>query len=150
MISIRYTVQGAGWAVATISNGHETVEAEVSYLHDTLHELSDSTLQLINGSSEARVVFMDEPGEYQLRLNKVSQCEILYSVLWFDDWESWAKHPSDSFRDVLNGTCTIDSLQHQVATVLREILETLGDRRYEELWCEHEFPIELYYKLVAA
>lgn len=150
MLKLEYEVQEHGWALAKISNEYKSVLATVSYLHDTLAELTESTLCLVRGSTEAKVVFMDEPGEYQLKLKKIDALKIEYKVLWFDDWESWGMHPSDKFEEVLSGICTVKRLKQQVTTVLWKIYKDLGEEKYKQLWCEHDFPTELYQKLNAA
>jgi hypothetical protein len=150
VLEIDYRVERAGWALAKISDGEETIEMAASYLHDTLKELAESTLQIINGTKNARVVFMDEPGEYQFKLERSSNEDIKFCVYWFDDWESWGMHPSDKFKEVLSGICTIKRLKQQVTNVLWNIQKNMGEEKYKELWCKHEFPSELYKKLNAA
>ena len=85
MLDLNYNLLGAGWAHATISNEKKSLVATVSYLHDALGHLAESTLYMINGGVEAHVVFMDEPGEHQLIFSMIDSFEFQYEVLWYED-----------------------------------------------------------------
>ena len=150
MLELEYRVENAGWALASIRYEERTVEMTVSYLHDTLRDLAESTLHIIKGGYAARIVFIDEPGEHQIRIKRVNDEELEFSVLWFDDWESWGMYPSDKYQIMLEGICTVSRLKHQVTKILCNIYEKIGEEKYLELWGEHEFPTDLYKELDAA
>ena len=150
MFELDYIVEKAGWAVAKASYEGVDIEMSVSYLHDSLKELAETTLQMVNGGNSAKVVFMDEPGEHQIIFKKQNAEEIQFTIRWYDGYESEGTYPSEKYKTILEGTCTLSRLKHQVTNILWNILESLGEDRYLELWGEHEFPKDLYKKLNTA
>jgi hypothetical protein len=150
VLEIEYEVQEAGWALAKVRNDNAEVEMTTSYLHDSLKELAEVALYFVKGGNAAKVVFMDEPGEHQIWLERINDKELKYTVVWYDDWESWEMYPSDKYKTLLKGICTDKRLKHQVTNILWGIYENLGEDKYLELWGEHKFPTELYQELNAA
>ena len=140
-LSIEYIVDKAGWAQAIISNGEGEVNITVSYLNNSLLELAQMALCLKNGGKEARVIFMDEPGEHQFQVITNGE-EANYEVLWYSDWESWGLRKKKEFHSVLKGVTTVQRIVHQITQVLWRIHENIGPEKYKELWVEHEFPVQ--------
>ena len=138
---LRYTLEKAGWATATWDDG-AAVEITVSYLHDSLKDLAESVI-LLESREPASVLFMDEPGEHMLLLERSGE-EVSYQLRWFQDWASWNFVPQTEFRVVAEGTMSFDHYRRQVSAVLRNILALHGLAKYKELWIEHEFPMEQY------
>ncbi|MEM7182101.1 MAG: hypothetical protein AAF518_14380 [Spirochaetota bacterium] len=141
-----YNLQSAGWAEAIVTNNDGSISMVASYLHDSLYNLANATIVLLNGADSAKVVFMDEPGEHQLILQKVEQ-EIAFEVRWFQDWESWDMHPADKYEVVLQGRTTLKRLAGEFFSVLEMIYETYSLKEYKELWIEHKFPIDPFNRL---
>ena len=150
MLEIGYEVQKAGWALAKAKDDNVVVEMTTSYLHDTLKELAEVALYFAKGGKTAKVVFMDEPGEHQIWLERINDKDLKYTIVWYDDWESWGMHPSDEYKVLLEGICTDSRLKHQVTNILWNISENIGEEKYLELWGEHKFPTEIYKELNAA
>lgn len=146
-LKLNYEVEDGGWATASISFDSERIKMTVSYLHDSLGELVGSAVNLVNGAKAARVIFMDEPGEYQLLLKRHCGDDITFELRWFEDWESWGLHPPDKFDVRLQGTTTIWQFREEVLNNLARILEKHGIEGYKEAWGEHDFPLEQYEQL---
>jgi hypothetical protein len=148
--TIKYELEDAGWAQASIDFQGDSVQMTASYLHDTLRELAEAAISIVNGAKTARVVFMDEPGEHQLLLCRLSDDKIEFEVRWFDDWESWGMLPADKYDVRLQGSTTIRRFRHEVLNVLWKIFEEYGAENYKEKWIEHEFPLNKYEELKEA
>jgi hypothetical protein len=135
-----YELDGAGWATARIDHGNVSVDMTASYLHDSLRELANAVFRISRAlTAEQRVVFMDEPGEHQLTLTREGG-ECLYSVQWFDDWDSWGLRTLPGSTDICCGSVTVQRLVHQVYIALLSVYEKHGENGYKDQWIEHEFP----------
>jgi hypothetical protein len=138
--SLKYLMEGAGWATAIVANKTESISMTVSYLHDSLCDLADATRSLIHGADSAKAIFMDEPGEHQLYFVKEND-SISYEVRWFDDWASWDMHPIDKYTVVLRGKTTLNRVTGEIFNTLKYIYEEYSLEKYKEQWGEHDFPI---------
>ena len=143
-----YTLDGTGWATATLIVGDQTVLMTVSYLRDSLRELANAVLHLRNGESKATVVFMDEPGEHHLLLKRVGD-DVNIEVIWFDDWASWKLKPDAEPKSVFIATVPLADFLPAATKALTILLNTFGLEGYKKKWVEHEFPLAEYQKLCA-
>ncbi|MCL6293532.1 hypothetical protein [Jejuia spongiicola] len=141
MFSIEYKITGAGWATVKISNNEKTVTMDVSYLYDSLKELTQSAID-IKTKQMRKVLFMEEPGEFLLLLNRSDTNIIDYELRWYEDWNEWNLVDEDNFKLVLKGETTIAKYINQVRNVLKGILNELTPEEYKEKWINHEFPME--------
>lgn len=140
-MQINYVLNDAGWAEGWVSASDCSVRMNVSYLHDSLQELSDAVLQLHQGTTRAAVVFMDEPGEHHLLFKRRGGEQIAVEIRWYTDWASWDMHSPADYKVCLETTCTVTELTVQVLEILQTIHETLGLEGYRKKWIEHEFPL---------
>lgn len=67
--SLKYTINNGGWAVLEIGNMEKTLILNISFFHDSLKELAQSAI-VLKFKDETQVVFMDEPGEHRLVLER--------------------------------------------------------------------------------
>ena len=139
MISIDYKLEEAGWAISEIGNGKEIITITVSYLNDTLKQLAESAINIKKGNSK-RIIFMDEPGEHHLVLNRTSENEIEYEVFWYDDWTDWNAIENEKFERVLSGKTSNVNYVNEVRKVLKNIWNEFGPEKYQQKWVNHEFP----------
>lgn len=144
--TLKYDLEGAGWAMAIIQDKEERLCITVSYLHDSLRELAEAARALASGANSARVVFMDEPGEIQLLLNRTNS-GLCYEARWFDDWNSWGMHPPDRFKVVFSGRTTVCRFAGEVTDQLETLLQEHGLAGYREKWVESDFPEDLLIQL---
>ena len=146
MIQIEYKIDGAGWAIGKIGNGQKLTEFSVSYLHDSLKDLAESAIEI--GKKELKsVVFMDEPGEHVLILNRKEKNLIDYELRWYQDWCSWNLIDENNYDLVIKGQTTVPKYVNQVKNVLDKIMTELGPKEYRKKWMEHDFPIAEFEKL---
>jgi hypothetical protein len=138
---IDYRLTGAGWADGCIIHGAVVVSMTVSYLRDTLCELAEAAISLLEGADEVRIVFMDEPGEHQMILTQEpggAECE--YTIRWFEDWESWGMHELPGSREVASGRVPVHTFARQMHDVLVSLYQEHGEQGYQSRWIEHPFP----------
>ncbi|MEM1098989.1 MAG: hypothetical protein AAGH92_09390, partial [Planctomycetota bacterium] len=138
-----YEVFKAGWARVTFRLDNDIFVAEISYLHDSLRNLAQAALNLAEGVSEQRVVFMDEPGEHQLRFKRISDESYEVQLLWFVDWESWGIHSPNDFELIFRTKTSPDAFAKKVHDEMSGILNALGMDTYKKRWHEHDFPVDL-------
>jgi hypothetical protein len=143
---LTYNLRGAGWATVRIEDGRAHLDITASYLNDSLRELAEAARALASGADSARIVFMDEPGEIQLSLQRAGD-SLQYEARWFDDWSSRGIYPADKFRIVLSGTTTVRTFVDEVRTQLGVLLRDHGAAGYRMKWIEHPFPEELLLQL---
>ena len=146
MIHIDYKVDEAGWAIGKIGNGEKQTEFAVSCLHDSLKELAESAVEIQEKDFKS-VVFMEEPGEHVLILNRKEQNLIDYELRWYEDWWSWNLIDENNFELVLKGQTTVPKYVNQVRDVLNQIMDELGYEEYRKKWIEHDFPITEFDRL---
>ena len=139
MIQIEYHVENAGWAIGRIGNGEKTIEFDISYLNDSLKELAESAIDIKTKNTKS-VIFMSEPGEHKLVLQKNIENKIEYELRWYLDWASWDLISESDYKTVLKGETTIPNYINEVRNVLIKIMEKLSPEIYKEKWKEHEFP----------
>lgn len=144
--TLTYDIEGAGWAVARIQDGEKDINITVSYLHDSLRDLAEAARALADGAQEARVVFMDEPGEMHLVVETKGD-SLSYQLKWFDDWNSWEMHPENKFQVVHSGSTTKARIIGEIRKELEAVLKDHGMEGYKEKWVEHPFPVELLREL---
>ena len=86
---IAYQLHDAGWASVTVKYGEESHQQAVSYLHDSLKDLCNLALALQSGASitEAKVLFLDEPGELALLVSAAERSnEAEVRLIYSDDF----------------------------------------------------------------
>ncbi len=145
---LNYELTGTGWAEVSFQK-NSNVKIEISYLHDTLLDLSKMAISLSNGDKKAVALFMDEPGEHLLVVNNISEV-VEYELRWYEDWVSWGLHPENDFEVILKGQSTTAQISNEITKVLKHLYSKYGLKGYNEKWAEHEFPIEQYELLTRA
>jgi hypothetical protein len=146
-LRVEYEVGEAGWATCRVAFDEQGVAMTASYLHDSLDQLCDVVASVAAGARTGTVVFMDEPGEHQMILERVGDADVAVQVVWHDDWASWGSGPPSGGRLVLQGTTTIAHLRGQTYAAARHILESLGRQEYRRRWTEHDFPDAAFIRL---
>ncbi len=143
---LKYEINGAGWATVTLTAAESSVRMTASYVHDSLGNLADAVLGLVDGKSETTAVFMDEPGEHHLHFRR-ERDQVAVTVTWYDDWASWNMSPKTAPKTVLSTTASLMDLRRLVTEALADVLKEHGMQGYKEKWSEHEFPVAQYERL---
>jgi hypothetical protein len=136
-----------GWLNATLSNGEETVAITASYLSDAPGDLLRATLSLVEGAPEARVIWMEEPGEYRFILRGAG-IDLHLELLWFDDWSN--RRSDAQGKTVLKGQERLESWRKQVASEFNRLYREWGEDGYKERWIKYEFPTAEFQRLRVA
>lgn len=143
VLFIEYNVIGSGWATVRIGNNETSIEISVSYLNDSLKELAKSAIAIKKCVFE-KVVFMDEPGEHILLLNRKNDTRMEYELRWYSEYDSWSLINEDNFTLELKGEITMVKYVNQVRNILIDILREMNLEEYKERWINHQFPIDEY------
>ncbi len=148
-MTLTYVIDGTGWATATLVTPAGSVRMTASYLHDSLGDLARAVLALQDGETDRIVVFMDEPGEHQVRFHRAGD-DVAIEVCWYDDWASWKLEPRHAPATILGATVPFAVLRKAVARALTDLHDTVGVEGYKEQWVEHDFPQAEYQRLIAS
>lgn len=142
-----YELQNAGWAALKIDDGNRTFQYSVSYLYDSLCELSVTTVQLVKEGKSGSVIFMNEPGELQLDIENMNTGQVRLTGKWYEDWASWDMFPEDKFQIVFAFEMSLIDFATDVLLNLESLYINHGIEGYLEKWVEHEFPLKNYLRL---
>ena len=139
-MNIQYELGGHGSAVINIWTATEQCEVVASSLSDALGDLARAARAIARGDSEARVSFVDEPGELRLVIhadNGILQVKIYR-------FKSWSPQLRDENGEVvLRTTCIAKDFVTHVIRVLETVLNQHGVDGYRRRWIKHDFPIEI-------
>ena len=147
---IAYQLHDAGWASVTVKYGEESHQQAVSYLHDSLKDLCDLALALQSGASitEAKVLFLDEPGELALLVSAAEQSnEAEVRLIYSDDWFFSFNFNHSPQQTLWHGKVARYELAENIRLILEDIYLNIGEKEYLERWVEHPFPKKSYLKL---
>ncbi|PKA81993.1 hypothetical protein ATE92_0116 [Ulvibacter sp. MAR_2010_11] len=142
MITLDYELFGAGWANVTIGNGNSQFTLSYSYLHDSLKELAKSAVQ-IKHSQSSTIVFVLEPEECQLILNKLETNKLRFELRKYPEWSEY-NSTRTNFELLMSGTCTVNNYINEVRNILIGILEKMSPSDYKKKWKLSDFPISEY------
>lgn len=133
-----------GWLdVFIYTSGGKEIEIPVSYLTDAIHELSSkiSVIDQING--DTIITVQTEPGEYRLRILRVTDEACLFQVFEMDD--------NFSTQHIEEGTLLV-SEEIEAIRLLRIIhrelskMKDLGHEEFKERWGS-DFPDNAYERI---
>ena len=144
-VRFEYQLSGTGWADAAIFVDEEKFPMAVSYLHDSLRQLLEQVAAFLAGrSEEARVIFMDEPGEHWLIVRRQKE-GAEFELRWYDDWASWKMFSEERYSTQVLCTVCLEEFTASILEVVQKILrDESGTEGYKKKWCEHEFPSEAF------
>lgn len=140
---IAYQLHDAGWANVTVKYGEENYQQAVSYLHDSLKDLCDLAIALQSGGSitEAKVLFLDEPGELTLLVSAAEQSnEAEVRLIYSDDWFFSFNFNRSPQQTLWHGKVVRYELAENIRLILEDIYLNIGEKEYLERWVEHPFP----------
>lgn len=147
---IAYQLHDAGWASVTVKYGEESHQQAVSYLHDSLKDLCNLALALQSGASitEAKALFLDEPGELALLVSAAEQSnEAEVKLIYSNDWYFSFNFNRSPQQALWHGKVGRYELVENIRLILEDIYLNIGEKEYLERWVEHPFPKKSYLKL---
>lgn len=140
-----YILEEAGWATLKIKLDEIVIEHDISYLHNSLKELIDTTnLLLQQRSKQVRIVFMSEPGELQIVLMKQPDDSLNLEARRFDDWNSWGMLPNDEYDVLLQTNINLIDWANIVLENVEKLYVENGEELYKQKWVSEEFPMFEY------
>lgn len=147
---IKYEVQTAGWASLAIKMNEERFTFAVSYLFDSLGDLTLKTLHLLQHEKyDGYVSFVDEPGEFHFCLERTKKEFVQITGKWSDEYTGWEGIDLTSVKIKTLFTLEINPLifAQEVISNLDKIYSTYGLSGYRARWKNHHFPYTNYLKL---
>ena len=127
---IAYQLHDAGWASVTVKYGEESHQQAVSYLH------------------EAKVLFLDEPGELALLVSAAERSnEAEVRLIYSDDFFFSFNFNCSPQQTLWHGKVARYELAENIRLILEDIYLNIGEKEYLERWMEHPFPKKSYLKL---
>jgi hypothetical protein len=81
-----FYIPDGGWAVAAFSAGGRRYEFAVSALSDAPGDLLGAAVGLLRGQDDARVTFMQEPGEVVAVFRRLGGDRLRLKLFHGDDW----------------------------------------------------------------
>jgi hypothetical protein len=149
-MEFRYRLTGRGWAEARIADDASHAILTASYLSDALGDLLEAVGRLLEGASEARCSWEEEPGEYRWIFTRTDDSDAQLNILAFDDMYSRPAtlpgvaqpHPQPDERGELRFSTTqpISVLAGAIADGAAATLDELGEENYLAEWVEAPFP----------
>ncbi len=138
-IEFHYELTGRGWSECSISIGGVRCEIAASYLSDALGDLASAIEDLLRWGTDARAIFVEEPGEYRWRFMPTDEHHVRVRVIEFPDW---GKLNDDAGKVIFDAECERRALAKAVVRELRRLRDGHGLRGYREMWVNHDFPEE--------
>lgn len=128
-----------GWADPVLEiDGHE-VKMTAAWSSDALGDLLNALLVLLNGGSEARCVWQQEPGHWIWELWRRDTATVQVQILRHAD-AFLSQVPADEPELRLEGDVPIVEFVGAVASGARRCLEEVGRDGFERRWSAHPFP----------
>ena len=131
---------GLGWAMATLDDGLDVVEFEVSYLSDAPRDLLLAVAAVQDGATFASASWHLEPEERRWQLYR-SGCEVTVGVLAFADL--FAHQPDVEGQLIFACRDSVNGIAAAIAHGFRVVLDEFGEKGYRRWWPEHQFPTGL-------
>lgn len=132
-----YSLTGAGWAKAVVSDGEHRATVTASYLTDVLRDLLDAVAEVAEGESESRCLWTEEPGEFRWILRR-AHGDVEIQVIEFKETYSRASDLDGILR--FRSTQPMGLVARRVANAAQDVLDSLGPHGYRDRWVEHPFP----------
>jgi hypothetical protein len=138
-VEFHYELTGRGWSECSIAIGGVRCEVTASYLSDALGELASAIEDLLRWSTDARAIFVEEPGEYRWRFIPTDGDHVRVKVIEFPHW---GKRNDAAGKVIFDADCERRALAEAVVRELRRLWDAHGLRGYREKWVNHDFPEE--------
>jgi hypothetical protein len=152
LMEFEFRLTGAGWAEARIADDARTAIVTASYLSDALGDLLAAVGVLLEGASESRCSWAEEPGEYRWLFVRTSDDDVELTILEFDDMFDWpdadtisgvrelSPQPDERGEIHFQTWQPLSVLARAIADGASAALAEHGAEGYLEQWIEAPFP----------
>src|ERR1043166_3267630 len=120
-MTLSYVLDGTGGATATIAHEGNHRKKPVSYLSDSLSDMTQAAICLLEGADSVRFSFDDEPGEHRCIITRSGDADAEIRVLWFT--ELWSHLPDERGEQVFSCSCSVTDFGGEVLSCLQRLLE---------------------------
>jgi len=132
-----YELEGAGWSRARVTDGASCALMTASYLSDALKNILDAVADVVEGTTEARCSWDEEPGEFRFLFRRRGS-QMHLRICWFD--ELWGNQPDDAGVSVFETQGSVSELAVAICGAAERVLAQWGEDGYQEDWMAHPFP----------
>lgn len=132
-----FDIPDGGWALAVFSAGGRRYEFAVSALSDAPGDLLGATVALLRGEDDARVTFMQEPGEVVAVFRRLSGDHLRLKLFHGADW---GEADTEGDEPVFTADVSLAQFARQVAAEFSRIERELGPDGYRARWVSAGFP----------
>lgn len=139
-MKVEFSLFGIGWMSATLTDAAASARVTASDLSDALGDLLLAVWTLVDGDSQARCSWEEEPGEYRWLFAREDDMATL-RVLEFND-ASYVREPGQAGRLVFESTQSISTMAAAFAEAASKLLDEHGLDGYKAKWMDGEFPGE--------
>jgi hypothetical protein len=138
-VEFTYWLTGAGWARARIADDDASATFTASYLTDALGDLLGAVWSLLEGATEARLSWCEEPAEHRWIFVREAD-SVPLRVLGFPDVE--AAEPNARGATVFETRQGMTALAAAIAAGASVVLARHGEAGYEVEWAQAPFPTD--------
>ena len=143
-LKLHYEVSNGGWATLGMHHPRGNAVIDVSYLHDSLLDLAKAAIASITTEELAEVIFVEEPGHVVMEVGPVTGSELPLTVIRYEDWP---EREANQAEVVLKARIQRDNFVREVAHLLEDIQQKLGEPEYSRRWKLAPFPSEVAQRL---
>ena len=141
---INYQLIGSGWAKLDLCIDQQQIQLFASYLHDSLTDLLQATLALLNGKQEAKAYIIDEPNEYRCCFSTLGQ-QLTITIWQFD--KAWSIQDDEQGSLLFQAQCRLNTFAGALLATCQKLTQSYSLITYRQLWKNHDLPISLIAQL---
>ena len=147
-LQLKFRLRRSGWAKLTLVAGRRRLAIDVSWLQDSMNDLLQVVIGLLQDWNAGRVIFIYEPGSYECLLTRQEE-ELVVEVFDRPDtmWGS-REHDPRSPR-VFTARTDPRALACELVRELDRVYRQHGFTGYRHRWMKTDFPVSRYLVLVA-
>lgn len=146
-LTFEFELVGTGWASAKITDDAGSAEVTASYLGDALGDLLLAVWRVLDGDTDARCSWWEEPGESRWIFVRDHQ-RVSLQILEFD--RLWSDEPDENGRVIFQTSQPPHTVALAFAAGAAACLNAWGLQGYREKWVDHDFPVDQLAAIEAA
>jgi hypothetical protein len=139
MFKFDYRLTGPGWSEAKVADEHRHATLSASYLSDALRSLLEAVALIVEGHTDARCSWDEEPGEFRWIFRRADDIDLVeLKILMFP--QLCGDAPDGDGEEVFRTTQSALRFGRVVLAEAQRLCDEHGEEGYAEQWIEHPFP----------
>lgn len=144
-VRLEYRILFLGQAEFRITAGDFSAIATASYVSDALGDFARAVVAIIDGQRSSRVLFIEEPGEFEWKLNR--RGDLLHCILSWDP-EPVPDRMVERWERKLDVMVSWSEFVCAVKSMLANVLLSYGFDGYWEQWHQCGFPLSAQARII--